>query len=62
MTRKIIQISGDSIPSSDRNDTCFSVYALCDDGSLWEFSGRPPAWHRLPDVPQGETEVPKNEH
>ena len=62
MSRKIIQISGESIPGDTQNEHWFNLTALCDDGTLWEFYGLTPAWRRLPSVPQDETEVAKNEH
>ena len=44
MTRRIVQVA----VSGGETDV---VYALCNDGSLWEMWDDH-NWHRLPDVPQ----------
>jgi hypothetical protein len=62
MKRKIIQVCGDSIPGSEQNAQCFTLYALCDDGTVWEYGGATSFnWNRLPMIPQDESEVTKNE-
>lgn len=44
--RKIIQISArDKV-----------ITALCEDGSVWYYSGNTQSWTRLPDIPQDEVE------
>jgi hypothetical protein len=58
MTRKIIQIAATSA-SADTNET---VYALCDDGSLWELRQYPARWYPvigLPDEPP-DTRPPRS--
>jgi hypothetical protein len=63
MSRKIVQICGDSIPGSEKHCQWFSLFALCDDGTLWEYGGVTSFhWKQLPSIPQDETEEPKNEH
>lgn len=42
--RKIVQIAEG-----------ISVIVLCDDGSLWKYTGsREKPWYRLPDIPQDQ--------
>lgn len=50
MTRKIIQITVSAVP-----DECDTLYALCDDGSLWTLwrgDLKGPKWERMSDIPQ----------
>lgn len=66
--RKIIQISGCSDMVYDENSCCVeyssTLFALCDDGSVWRISGDDyipminKEWHKLPDVPQGPIQPP----
>lgn len=46
-TRKVVQIATYPMVGST------SVYALCDDGTLWALHGRK-EWTRLKDIPQPE--------
>lgn len=55
MARKIIQIS--ALPASDSGYAI--VYALCDDGTVWEssvVSNRCCDWEKLPDIPKEQKE------
>jgi hypothetical protein len=50
MNRKIIQITAMGV--TDKTET---IYALCDDGSVWRLlvTARGVSnWHQLPDLPQ----------
>ena len=50
MTRKIIQIAIDSNPTPSAAPT---VYALCNDGTVWSRIDIPSKkWSRMADVPQ----------
>lgn len=51
--RKIIQIC--SLPSHPTLNN--SVFAVCDDGTFWIFDVFNNCWDRLPDIPQGNTEI-----
>jgi hypothetical protein len=60
--RKIVQIvvvNHTRIPPYTADDYFQHVYALCDDGSVWQHTlgaPGPVTWDRLPDIPQdGET-------
>lgn len=44
--RKVIQIS--AVPNG-------SVYALCDDGTMWLLLDTSETWVEIPDVPQGKS-------
>jgi hypothetical protein len=45
MPRKVVQITGDD-----------SLYALCDDGTIWfRVWGDPEQWQLQPPIPQGMT-------
>lgn len=53
MTRRIVQIATSAIPQFESaHPSCFAVYALCDDGSLWTQAMAEKEWLRLPDIPQ----------
>jgi len=58
MPRKIIQIAADSSSSSAGNAFFASIYALCDDGTVWDFIFQERKWTRIPDVPQENEETP----
>lgn len=59
MTRRIVQIATSTIPQFESaHASCFAVYALCDDGSLWTQAMAEKEWFRLPDIPQGEPADP----
>ncbi|POY47463.1 hypothetical protein [Avibacterium paragallinarum] len=50
--RKIIQISSNSNSKIINGET---LYALCDDGSIWGLTAALDCgWVRLPDIPQDE--------
>lgn len=51
--RKIVQISAaqSAHPGSSAEAT-LSIYALCDDGTVWYFDFRNQIWMALPNVPQ----------
>ncbi len=49
--RKIIQIA--HAMSDERG---FSVVALCDDGTLWEYEGQYRSWRQTPAIPQESAE------
>jgi hypothetical protein len=51
--RKIVQIT--AVPGADNGES--SIYALCDDGTLWALS-HSGQWHELPAIPQNYDEVP----
>lgn len=55
INRKIIQISSTSVVDSSDFET-YVVYALCNDGSVWEIADCTGnghiTWNRLPDIPQ----------
>jgi len=45
--RKVVQLVAD--PTCD----CLTLYALCDDGSMWEGNpGHHDEWSRIADIPQ----------
>jgi hypothetical protein len=46
--RKIIQIS--AVPATEASE--LTVFALCDDGSLWGFDSNTGAWNFLSTIPQ----------
>ena len=48
--RKIVQISTWTL-----GETCIGVVALCDDGTLWDWTD---TWKRIPDIPQDEPVEP----
>jgi hypothetical protein len=55
MPRKIIQIATSSMPGTEHVCApCVDVYALCDDGTVWEYERMSayPKWVQLPDIPQ----------
>ena len=57
MTRQILQIAATS--GGEFNDETESVFALCDDGTVWEVvleARSTRRWSRLPDIPQDEAE------
>lgn len=55
--RKIIQICSNA---NDELETGESLFALCNDGSVWWNSSEPGwEWQRLPDIPQDESEQMK---
>jgi hypothetical protein len=49
--RKIIQIA--HAMSDERG---FSIVALCDDGTLWDFDGQYRNWRQIPAIPQESAE------
>lgn len=51
MERKIIQIATGSLHQDYVNSHV--VYALCNDGTLWEISHNE-KWKRLPNIPQDQ--------
>jgi hypothetical protein len=53
--RKIVQIAAiDWAEGGDYHSP--QVFALCNDGSLWEHDIPAREWHRLPDIPQEAVE------
>ena len=56
--RKVIQIITGVTGSPYMNGTKVehSIYALCDDGTMWKHIGND--WYQLPDIPQEEPEQP----
>ena len=49
--RKIVQIAAAGLTDNDS-----SLYALTEDGSLWEFNWRNPNhWTKIPDLPEEVT-------
>lgn len=56
MKRKIIQISSCRTENTYHTQAEFMVFALCNDGSVWEITNSTSAeWSRLPQIPQGFT-------
>ncbi len=56
MPRKIVQIT--ATPGDDVAGSADVVYALCNDGSLWELYNEDEGkWSRLPDIPQSQPEL-----
>lgn len=56
--RKIVQITSNIRPGDDPLE---SVYALCDDGSLWEntYTWQDDSWNGWQQLPQIPTPVPE---
>ena len=51
-TRKIVQIAAAGLADNDS-----ILYALAEDGSLWELNYRHPEhWSRIPDLPEPEAQ------
>lgn len=51
--RRIVQIAAAAIPQFESaHASCFAVYALCNDGSLWTQAMAEREWIRLPEIPQ----------
>lgn len=51
--RKVIQISTNGLENTSVTQSSWAVYALCDDGTMWEaWGGR--KWEQLPPIPQDE--------
>lgn len=55
--RKIIQISSIFLPEGSSYDPAVHVYALCDDGGVWEHVTATDKWTPLPAIPQDEPET-----
>jgi len=54
--RRVIQISSNHLENTSTTQASFVLYALCDDGTIWEsWGGRP--WIQIPPVP-GTTDAP----
>lgn len=49
-TRKIVQISSVS------RENCVRLFALCDDGTLWETSNCGMKWNEIPNVPDDKSD------
>lgn len=56
--RKIIQISSIFLPEGGGYNPSVHIYALCDDGEVWEHVTATDKWMPLPAVPQDEPEAP----
>lgn len=58
--RKIIQISCSETQSDYEDENAFchnsSLYALCDDGTLWVFDNQG-GWELMPNVPQDDAPI-----
>jgi hypothetical protein len=58
MTRKIVQIAAAQCWDNHVEDLDLSLYALCDDGSLWVYlwardpEDHPDRWRQLNEIPQ----------
>lgn len=48
--RKIVQIAVCHDGAKDENPF---IYALCDDGTVWELFHHDRSWNALPEIPQG---------
>lgn len=46
--RKVVQIAVEARSGS----WLFTVYALCDDGTIWRFDNSADKWWRVPNIPQ----------
>lgn len=50
MTRKIIQIAA----TPETKNSFRTVFALCDDGTVWDIFESGDGWELLPPIPQGQ--------
>ncbi|OOF81818.1 hypothetical protein [Rodentibacter caecimuris] len=63
--RKIIQISTALIPETDLSSCEQVTTALCNDGTIWNFSSENGEWWLFPNIPQDNPEYEEclnNEH
>lgn len=57
MTRKIVQISAIHCPADRDYQVANLVYALCDDGSVWQHESNLNVWSALPPIPLDKNET-----
>jgi hypothetical protein len=62
--RKIVQIAASAMASADDNRPSDTIYALCDDGSLWwlDFwtTSSPKCWQLVEEIPQRDIRSGEN--